>query len=78
VNTYQNLKLHEWIEAGQQNGNIRDIETVILAYCMDEIEALVWVADIVTGKTSESEALIFMERAIQYNQRCVDIDVPPS
>jgi hypothetical protein len=75
VNTYQNLKLHEWITAGQQNGKIRDIQTVILAYCMDETEALVWVADIVTGKTTENEALIFMERAIQYNQRCVDL--PP-
>lgn len=73
MNTFQNLKLHEWIAAGQQNGKIRDLQTVILAYCMDEIEALVWVADIVTGKTTEGEALVFMERAVQYSERCTDL-----
>lgn len=65
-NRYQNLRLHEWIEQGRASGRIADVNTVVLAYCMDERDALVWVADIVNGKTNESDALVFMERAVQY------------
>ncbi|MBI5961479.1 MAG: hypothetical protein HY866_22255 [Chloroflexi bacterium] len=64
-NTYQNLKLYEWIDLGRENGQISDIQTVILAYCMDEREAMAWIADIVKGLTSEQDALIFMERVVQ-------------
>jgi len=66
MNSYQNLKLHEWIAAGRETGKIRDVQTVVLAYCMDEREALAWIADIVKGQTTERDALVFMERAIQY------------
>jgi hypothetical protein len=68
VNAYQNLRLHEWIAMGKESGRIQDARTVVLAYCMDEREALPWIADIVRGHTSEQNALIFMERAIQYMQ----------
>ena len=67
MDTYQQLKLDEWIEAGRTTGAIRDANTVILAYCMDEREALPWIADIVKGRTTEETALIFMERVIQCN-----------
>jgi hypothetical protein len=63
--SYQNLKLHEWIALGRENGQINDIQTVILAYCMDEHEAMAWIADIVKGLTLEEDALIFMERVVQ-------------
>lgn len=68
TSTYQNLRLHDWIAQGKETGTISDVRTVVLAYCMDEHEAMAWIADIVKGHTSESEALIFMERAIQYQQ----------
>jgi hypothetical protein len=67
MDTYQHLRLDEWIEAGRATGAIRDANTVILAYCMDDREAMAWIADIVIGRISEQEALVFMERAIQYN-----------
>jgi hypothetical protein len=60
------MRLHDWITQGKNVGRIRDVRTVMLAYCMDEREAMAWIADIVRGKTSEQDALIFMERAIQY------------
>jgi hypothetical protein len=66
-NTYQNLRLHEWIEMGRETGKIQDVQTVVLAYCMEESEAMAWIADIVKDRTSEENALIFMERVIQYN-----------
>ncbi len=66
-NTYQNLRLHEWIEIGRETGKIQDVQTVVLAYCMDESEAMAWIADIVRDRTSEQTALVFMERAVQYN-----------
>ena len=66
-NTYQNLRLHEWIEMGRESGKIQDVQTVVLAYCMDESEAMAWIADIVKDRTSEENALVFMERVIQYN-----------
>lgn len=68
MNTYQNLRLHEWLDMGKQAGKIREARTVVLAYCMDEREALPWIADIVRGRASEQEALVFMERVLQYAQ----------
>jgi hypothetical protein len=68
MNGYQNLRLHEWIAIGKQSGKIRDARTVVLAYCMDEREALPWIVDIVNGQATEQNALIFMERTIQYMQ----------
>jgi hypothetical protein len=66
LNTYQNMRLYEWIALGKLAGKIRDVRTVVLAYCMDECEAMAWIADIAQGKTAEQDALVFMERAIQY------------
>ncbi len=66
MNAYQNLRLYEWIDIGKQIGKIREARTVVLAYCMDEREALPWIADIVRGQTSEEAAQVFMARAIQY------------
>lgn len=66
MNAYQNLRLYEWIDIGKQIGKIREARTVVLAYCMDEREALPWIADIVKGQTSEEAAQVFMARAIQY------------
>lgn len=66
MSTYQNLNLYEWIALGRQSGRIRDVQTVVLAYCMDERDALSWIADIVRGRTSEQDALVFMQRVIQY------------
>jgi hypothetical protein len=40
---------------------------------MNEPEAMVWIADIVMGKIAEAEALIFMERAVQYNAPVVPL-----
>jgi hypothetical protein len=68
MNAYQNLRLYEWIDIGKQSGRIRDARTVVLAYCMDEREALSWIVDIVNGQTTEQNALVFMERVIQYMQ----------
>ena len=68
MNAYQNLRLHEWIDIGKQSGRIREARTVVLAYCMDEREALPWIADIVQGQTTEEDAQVFMERVIQYMQ----------
>lgn len=65
ASTYQNLRLHEWIERGRETGRIRDVNTVLLAYCMDEHDALAWIADIVNGQTTETEAAVFMRRVIE-------------
>jgi hypothetical protein len=73
LNTYRKRKLHEWIEDGRAAGRIRDVQTVILAYCMDESEAMAWIADIVDGKITEPDALIFMERALQYG--CAELEI---
>ncbi len=63
-NTYQDLRLHEWIDQGRASGRIRNVNTVLAAYCMGETEALAWIADIVQGRTTEETALVFMERAL--------------
>jgi hypothetical protein len=68
MNAYQNLRLYEWIDMGKQSGKIREARTVVLAYCMDEREALPWIADIVRGQTTEENAAVFMERVLQYAQ----------
>jgi hypothetical protein len=36
-----------------------------LAYCLDEREALAWIVGIVRDQTTEENAVVFMERAIQ-------------
>ena len=68
MNAYQNLRLYEWIDMGKASGKIREARTVVLAYCMDEREALPWIADIVRGQTTEENAVVFMERVLQYAQ----------
>lgn len=67
--TYQQLSLQDWLWIGEQTGRITTLQLVTLAYAMDEREAAAWIADIVTGRISEAEALIFMERVIQYRNR---------
>lgn len=64
ANSYQNLRLHEWIALGRESGLINNVNTVLLAYCMDERDAMPWIADIVNGNTTESKAIVFMERAV--------------
>lgn len=67
TNTYQDLGLTEWIRIGQRLGKIRDGATVSLAFAMSEPEAMAWISDIVTGRTSEQEAQVFMQRVVQYS-----------
>jgi hypothetical protein len=66
MNAYQNLRLHEWIAIGKASGKIREARTVVLAYCLDEREALPWIADVVRGRASEENAVVCMERAIRW------------
>lgn len=66
MNAYQNLRLHEWIAIGKQAGKIREARTVVLAYCMDEHAVLPWIVDVVNGRMTEENALVFMERDIQW------------
>ena len=68
MNDHQNLRLHEWIAMGKQCGKIREARTVVLAYCMDEREALPWIVDVVKGRTTEENALVLMERVIPWTQ----------
>lgn len=68
MNTDQNLRLHEWIAIGKQSGRIRETRTVVLAYCMDERAVLPWIADVVDGRMTEENALVLIERAIQWTQ----------
>lgn len=67
--TYQQLSLQEWLWIGEQTGRITTYQIATLAYAMDEREAAAWIADIVLGRINEDEALIFMERAIEYHNR---------
>jgi hypothetical protein len=67
INTYQNRSLNEWLTNAQQQGKIQDLRTVVLACGMDENEACTWVADIISGRAAEHDAIVFMQRAIQYN-----------
>jgi hypothetical protein len=68
MNADQNLRLHDWIAIGKQSGKIREVRTVVLAYCMDERAALPWIVDVVNGRITEEKALVFMERDIQWTQ----------
>lgn len=54
---YQGLTLEQWIERGRAYGTIEDVLTVIWAYHIPEMDALAWVACIVSGETNEYEAL---------------------
>ena len=65
MTAHPDLRLHECIAIGKQLGKIRDARTVVLAYCLDEREALPWIVGIVSGRTTEQDALVLMERAIQ-------------
>jgi hypothetical protein len=65
MNTNADLRLHEWIAVGRRSGKIRDLWTVVLAYCLDEREALPWIAGIISGQITEPDALVFMERAFE-------------
>ena len=66
MNVHQNSRLHEWIAIGKQSGNIREARTVVLAYCMDERAVLPWIMDVVQGRMMEANALVFMERVIDF------------
>ena len=66
MNAHQNLGLHEWISMGKQSGKIREARTVVLAYCMDERTVLPLIVNVVEGRMAEENALIFMERVIDF------------
>jgi hypothetical protein len=63
---HQNSRLHEWIAMGKQSGKIREARTVVLAYCMDERAALPWIVNVVEARMAEENALVFMERVIDF------------
>jgi hypothetical protein len=65
VNRFQGLTLSEWVFVGQETGRIRNLETVVLASRMKEVDVLAWMADIVLGRVSEDTAVWFMRRALQ-------------
>jgi hypothetical protein len=66
MDVHQNSRLHEWIAMGKQSGKIREARTVVLAYCMDERAALPWIVNVVEGRMAEENALVFMERVIDF------------
>jgi hypothetical protein len=77
-----NLKLHEWISEGRSNGTIQNVATAIWAYCIDEPQALEWIAEIVTGRISEREALGALDVSACVDDALTDLDwspmLPPS
>ena len=66
MSAHQDLGLHEWISMGKQSGKIREARTVVLAYCMDERTVLPLIMEIVEGRMAEENALVFMERVIDF------------
>jgi hypothetical protein len=72
--THEKLKLHEWIERGRTSGAIREISTVIWAYCMDEPQALRWIAAIVSGHIEEDAALANMDVELCVDEVLGDLD----
>jgi hypothetical protein len=66
MNAHQNMRLHEWIAMGKQSGKIREARTVVLAYCMDEDTVLPLIMNVVKGRMAEENALVFMERGIDF------------
>jgi hypothetical protein len=66
MSAHQDLGLHEWISMGKQSGKIREARTVVLAYCMDERAVLTWIVNVVEGRMAEENALVFMERVIDF------------
>ena len=66
MDVHQNSRLHEWIAMGKQSGKIREARTVVLAYSMDERAALPWIVNVVEGRMAEENALVFMERVIDF------------
>lgn len=71
---YQDMDLNEWIDRGRSNGTIKHVLTVIWAYCIEESEALGWIASIVTGRTPEREALTSLENDWQQHLKLAEID----
>jgi hypothetical protein len=66
MSAHQDLGLHEWISMGKQSGKIREARTVALAYCMDERAVLPWIVNVVEWRMAEENALVFMERVIDF------------
>ncbi len=66
MNACQNLRLQEWIMIGKQSGKIRDPQTVMLVYCMDERLVLPLIINIVEGRMEEQAAQIFLENVINF------------
>ena len=71
---YQGLTLHEWIARGRNSGAIKDVLTVIWAYCIDEAEALRWVAAIANGKNPERDALATIKSDLKQHYLLAEID----
>jgi hypothetical protein len=66
MDAQQNPRLHEWLALGKQSGQIREARTVVLAYCLDEHAVLPWIRDVVQGRMTEANALVFMEHDIYF------------
>lgn len=64
----EGLKLHEWLALGRQNGTIRDVQTPVYAYLIDERRARAWVEGIVTGTISERDALAALRRVLEIEE----------
>jgi hypothetical protein len=54
---YSGMALDGWIALGRETGSIKDVLTIMWAYCLEEPDALEWVGAIVTGKITERAAL---------------------
>jgi hypothetical protein len=62
----QNSGLDEWIAMGKQSGKIREVRTVVLAYCKDERTVLPLIVNVVKGCMTEENALAFMEQVLHF------------
>ena len=72
---YSGLTLEGWIALGRETGKVKDVLTVIWAYCLDEPEALAWISAIVTGETTERVALTSIKKDNRYTAYMLaDID----
>ena len=63
---YSGLTLEGWIALGRETGKVKDVLTVIWAYCLDEPEAVAWISAIVTGETTERAALTSINKDMCY------------
>jgi hypothetical protein len=65
VTQHEDMRLHEWIAFGRENGRIRDVRITVWAYCLDERQAIEWISPIVRGEITEQEALRLLEQTVK-------------